>query len=348
MKRLITTAVLLVAVAGTMRGEESALLKLTQTIPLPHVKGGFDLMAVDVAGRRLFVSAEDNNTVEVIDLAAGKWLRSVSGFKEPKWVVYRPESRRLYVANGGDGKVRVLDSRSFELVKEFEFKGKADNLRYDAKTKQLFVAFGKGFGTLGVVDTVKDAIVGEIKLADFPEQFEMETGRILVNVPAANHIAVIDRKRGAVVDTWPVREAKENVPMSFDRNHRRLFVGCKTGKFVVLDADSGKSVASLDIAAGCDGIYYDAKRKRLYISCGAGSLDVIQQLDADHYALAGRIPTAPGADTSLFVPELDRLYLAVPQSEQQKPEIRFYQMPRGLMTTEKVHVITYRAGQPKP
>ena len=339
---------MLVAMAGPLRGDESPLLSLVQTVPLTHVKGGFDLMAVDVAGQRLFVNAEDNNTMEVIDLAAGKWLRSVGGLKEPKWVVYRPESHKLYIANG-DGALRILDSRSFEPVKTIPFKEKANNLRYDAKTKQLFVGVGKTFGALGIIDTVKDAIVGEIKLADFPKQFELDPDgrRIFVNVPAANHVAVIDRMKGAVIETWPVAEAKKNVPMGFDRQHCRLFIGCEPGKLVVFDTVSGKCVASLDIAAEPDGIYYDGKRKRIYVSCGAGSVDVIQQLDANHYALAGRIPTAPGAATSLFVPELDRLYLAVPQSEQQKPEIRVYQMPHGLVTTEKVHVITYRAGQPK-
>lgn len=317
---------MLAAIAATAHGVDAPLLKLAQTVPLPHVKGGFDLMAVDMMGKRLFVNAEDNNTTEVIDLAAGKHLRSIGGLHEPKWVVYRPESHKLYIANG-DGALRILDSRSFEPIKTLNFKEKANNLRYDAKTKQLFVGVGKTFGALGIVDTVRDEIVAEIKLANFPKQFELDPDgrRIFVNVPAANHVAVVDRKKGAVVESWPVAEAKNNVPMGFDRQHHRLFIACEPGKLVVFDTASGKSVASLDIAAEPDGIYYDGKRKRIYVSCGAGSLDVIQQLDANRYALAGRIPTAPGAATSLFVPEWGRLYLAVPQREQQGAEIRFYE-----------------------
>jgi DNA-binding beta-propeller fold protein YncE len=188
-------------------------LKLAETVPLPHVKGGFDLMAADVPGKRLFVAAEDNNTLEVIDLAAGKHLRSVAGLNEPKWVVYRPEAQRLYVSCGGDGSVRVLDSRTFEEIKRFGFKEKANNLRYDAKTKELFVGVGKTFGAIGVIDTAHDAVTGEIKLANFPKQFELAGNRIYVNVPAANHIAILDRKKMTLAETWLVKEAKGNVPM---------------------------------------------------------------------------------------------------------------------------------------
>lgn len=97
-------------------------LKLSQTIPMPNVKGGFDLMAVDVAGKRLFVSVQDNHSVEVIDLVGMKPITCLPGFQEPKWVVYRAESNRLYVATALDGKVTVLDSRNYQTIKSFTFK----------------------------------------------------------------------------------------------------------------------------------------------------------------------------------------------------------------------------------
>lgn len=303
----------------------AAMMQLTQTIPLPHVKGGFDLMAIDLASKRLFLNAEDNNTTEVIDLSIGKLVHTITDVTEPKWVVYRPELHRLYIANG-NGNVRVLDSDSFATQRTIEFKEKANNLRFDPKTHELFVGVGKTFGGIGVVDTRTDAITAEIPLANFPKQFELEGNLIYVNVPAANHVAVIDRKKRAVVATWPVTAAKENVPMSFDRTQHRLFIGCEPGKLVVLDSTSGKEVAALDIAPEPDGVHYDSQRRRLYISCGAGSIDVVRQLDADHYEFAGRVPTAKGAATSLFVPELDQLFLAVPQREGQSAELRVFAM----------------------
>jgi hypothetical protein len=306
----------------------AASLKLAKTVPLPHVKGGFDLMAADVAGKRLFVAAEDNDTMEVIDLAAGKHLRSVAGFKEPKWVVYRPESHRLYVSCGGDGSVRVLDSRTFEPVRKFEFKEKANNLRYDAKTKELFVGVGKTFGEIAVIDTAKDKVKGAIKLANFPKQFELDGNRIYVNVPEANHIAVIDRERMAVMETWPVAEAKGNVPMGADKAHGRLFIGCEPGKLVVFDTRAGKSVASVDISPEPDGVHYDAKRKRIYVSCGEGSVDVVAEGKGDSYKMLERVATAKGAATSLFVPEWNRLCVAVPQREGQRAEMRIFEVLR--------------------
>lgn len=309
----------------TTEKSATTLLQLTQTIPLPHVKGGFDLMAIDLAGQRLFLNAEDNNTTEVIDLAAGKLAHTLTGMHEPKWAVYRPELNKLYVANG-DGVVRVLDSRTFEPLRAIEFKEKANNLRFDAKTGELFIGIGKTFGAIGVVDTRTDIIAAEIPLGNFPKQFEIEGNLIYVNVPSANHVAVLDRKKKAVIATWPVTAAKDNVPMGFDRARHRLFIGCEPGKLAVLDATNGKPIAALDIASEPDGVHYDSRRKQIYISCGDGSIDVVRQLDADHYELAGRVATAKGAATSLFVAERDELFLPVPQREGRTAELRIYSL----------------------
>lgn len=298
-------------------------LHLEKTYPLPAVKGGFDLMAADVAGQRLFVNAEDNGTTEVIDLKAGKLAHTISGMKEPKWVVFRPELKKLYIANG-DGNLRVFDSDTYEPRGVIPFKEKTNNLRYDPKPAELFVGVGKTFGAIAIVDAKTDKTLAEIPLANFPKQFELDGDLIYVNVPTANHVEVVSRSKKSVIATWPVTGATGNVPMGFDREHHRLFIGCESGKLVVLDTQDGKSVASVDIAEKTDGVAYDAKRQLIYISCAGGTLDVVHQTDADHYEFSARIPTAKGAATSLFVPELDRLFLAVPQLEGQSAEIRSY------------------------
>lgn len=303
----------------------SALPKLVQTILLPRVKGGFDLMAIDLSGKRLFLDAEDNNTTEVIDLSAGRLAHTITNMNEPKWVVYRPELHRLYVANG-DGAVRVLDSDSFKPLHTIRFREKANNLHFDPKTRELFVGVGKTFGAIGIVDTRTDRITAEIPLASYPKQFELDGNRIYVNVPEANHVAVIDRKKKAVVATWPVTAAKENVPMDFDRSGHRLFLGCESGKLVVLNSETGGQVDVLDIAPEPDGVHYDAQRKQIYASCGEGFLDVLKQKYPDHYETVGRIPTAKGAATSLFVPQLNEIFLAVPQAGNQTAQLRVYSL----------------------
>jgi WD40 repeat protein len=319
MKSILTSIALLLAGAAL----SAEPLHLVQTVPLPAVKGGFDLMAADVAGQRLFLNAEDNGTTEIIDLKTGRLVHTIGGMFEPKWVVFRPELKKLYIANG-DGKVRVFDSDSYVPRGLIEFKEKANNLRYDAATAQLFVGVGKTFGAIAVVDATTDKAHAEIPLANFPKQFEVDGDSIFVNVPSANHIAVVSRSKQSVTATWPVKEAKDNIPMGFDRERHRLFIGCGPGKLVVFDTKSGKSVASLDIAPDADGVSFDTKRHLIYISCAEGSLDVVHQIDADHYEFAARIPTAKGAGTSIFVPELDRLFLAVPQRDGQTAEIRTY------------------------
>jgi DNA-binding beta-propeller fold protein YncE len=299
-------------------------LHLEKAIQLPQVKGSFDLMAADVVGKRLFIAAQDNNTLEVLDLANGKPAKSISGLHQPKGIVYLPEMHKVYVSNKDNGVVQVFDSETFKPVAMIDFKVKANNIRYDLKSKLVYVGYGNG--AIGIIDTVNDSRGDDIPLVDFPKQFRLEShgNRIFVNVPTANHIAVIDRTQKKVIATWPVTEARSNVPMDLDEEHHRLFIACDPGKFVVFNTESGKSVASLAIHPEADGIHYDIKRRQIYVSCGDGAIEVIQQIDPNRYRSIGSVVTKAGAGTSLFVPELDRLYLAVPQSKDSPAEIQVY------------------------
>lgn len=317
-----TFLVFFVLLAGALAEDP---LRLENTIPLPGVQGRIDHFSVDVKGRRLFVAALGNNTIEVLDLAAGKRLRSIPGFQEPQGVLYIPEIDRLYVANGGDGSLRILDGKTFQTIKSADFSDDADNVRYDAEAKQVWVGYGKG--ALGALDTGSNARAGYVKLDAHPESFQLEKSgtRIFVNVPNAGHVAVIDRRKRTLEAKWRVTTAAAHYPMALDENHR-LFLGCrKPPKVVVFDTASGKMVAEQAIAGDTDDLFYDAKRKRIYVSGGEGFLSVIEQRDPDRYEPLAKIPTAAGARTSLWVADLDRLYLAVPHRPNQRCEIRVYQ-----------------------
>lgn len=305
--------------------EKASHLKLQSTIELPNVKGGFDLMAVDIKGHRLFVCAEDNHSLEVINLETGKPVISIPNLDQPHWVFYYIEKNRIYVATGGDGKVTEFDGDSYKPVKEFDFKEACNNLRFDKISKQLWVGVGKSFGALGVIDLNQDKIIKEIPLSGYLKQFELDNNMVYVNIPQKNQIDVVDIKANKVVATWPVKSAEQNVPMALDTVHRRLFIGCKPGKFEVFSTETGNSVASFNINKETDGIYYDQKRSQIYVSCGEGFIDIIQQTDADHYQNIEKVPTVEGAATSLYSSSLDKLFLAVPQSANQKAEIRIYQ-----------------------
>lgn len=325
MNRLLCGWLALVCVA--VNAQEPASLKPVQTIPLPEVKGRFDHFALDVVGKRLFVAALGNDTLEVLDLAVGKRVHTITGLHKPQGVAFLPDSKQVVVASGGDGTCKFFDAFTFKLLKSFDKVDDADNVRFDAKSKLLYVGYGEG--ALAVIDPASRELKGAVTLKGHPESFQLENrgSRIFVNVPDAQAVAVVDRERRAVTATWPMMKFQANYPMAFDEANQRLFVGCrKPARLVVVDTTSGKPVTDLEISGDTDDLFYDAKRKRLYISCGEGFVDIVQQGPADTYARSARIPTSPGARTAFFSPELDELFIAVPQRGPQLAEVRIFKV----------------------
>ena len=312
--------------AARVQAEESAALRSVQTIPLPSVEGRIDHMAVDIKGQRLFIAALENNTVEVLDLRVGRHIRSITGFHEPQGVSFIPEFNKIFVANAKNGACDVFDGSSFQHIKSINFSEDADNIRYDATTRRVYVGYGGG--GLGIIDAATGDQLGDIRLEGHPESFQLEKSgtRIFANIPTAQKIVVVDRDKRATTTSWPTAGATANFPMAFDETHHRLFVGFrKPARLIVFDTESGKVVANLESPGDADDIFYDSARQRIYISGGDGFVAIIQQQDADHYKTLAKIPTASGARTSLFVPELSRLYLAVPHRGAQRAEIRVYE-----------------------
>jgi DNA-binding beta-propeller fold protein YncE len=321
----VAAALLICQTAIATDEHNAALLQLKQTIPLPGVQGRIDHLDVDISGQRLFVCALGNNTVEVIDLHKGERIHTISGLGAPQGVAFVPELNRLLVANDKGGVCNIYDADSFQVIGKVDFADDADNVRYDSASKRIYVGFGSG--GIGIINTVDGKQVGSIKLAVHPEAFELERQghRIFVNVPTARHVAVIDRDKGEVIATWKTDGAFGNFPMALDEANQRLFVGCRLpSKLVVLDTGSGKTVTSVGISGDPDDIFYDSRRHRLYVICGAGKIDIIDQTDANTYKALAKIDTADGARTGLFVPERDSLFVAVPHRGSQQAEIRRY------------------------
>jgi DNA-binding beta-propeller fold protein YncE len=305
---------------------EPTPLRLVQTIPLPNVEGRIDHMAVDLKDQRLFIAALANNTVEVLDLRAGKRIRSITGLHEPQGVGFIPELNKFFIANGKSAACDMFDASSFKLIMSVKFSDDADNIRYDAAARRVYVGYGSG--GLGIIDAATGVKVGEIKLEGHPESFQLERSgpRIFVNIPASQKIVIVDREKRATITSWPTAGATANFPMALDETHHRLFVGFrKPATLVVFDTESGKAMAQLDSPGDADDIFYDNSRQRIYVSGGDGSIGIFQQNDADHYKMMTKIPTASGARTSLFVPELSRFYLAVPHRGAQTAEVRVYE-----------------------
>lgn len=313
--------------APSARAQSGAPLEPVQTITMPGVEGRLDHLSVDLEGSRLYVSALGNNTVEILDLDSGKVGSRIRGLREPQGVLYVPESGKLFVANGADGTVRIFNAGTDQLLSSVRFPSDADDLRYDQAAGIVYVGYGEG--GLGALSAMTGKEVGRILLPGHPEGFAVEKGggRIYVNVPSRREIAVVDWEKHAVILRWPMRKYQANFPMAFDSVHHLLFVVCRRpSEFLALDPESGKTLAHLPVVGDADDIYYDAARQRIYVSGGGGAISVIAQTDAKHYQTLATISTAPGARTSLFVPEFDRFYSAVPARPGHSAEIRVYEV----------------------
>jgi YVTN family beta-propeller protein len=316
------TSALLLLIAVTVTAQAETLT-LTRTIPLPKVEGRIDHFSLDAEGSRLFVAALGNNTVEVVDLKAGSVAHSVSGLSEPQGVCYVHEYNRLYVANGGDGALRVFDGTTFAPVTVITFGDDADNVRYDATAKLIYVGYGSG--ALGIVDAAKNVVVGNIPLDGHPESFQLEPNgsRVFINVPGAHTITVADRATKKATGQWSLGMVAANFPMALDEASHRAFVCSRTpARLLVYDTRSGTQLAKLDLHGDCDDVFYDAKRHQIYASCGQGFIDVFTQTDADHYILKEAVATTAKARTCFF--DGQDIYLAVPRRDQRAAEIRCY------------------------
>jgi YVTN family beta-propeller protein len=287
-----------------------APLVLEAKIPLGQVSGRIDHLGIDLKRQRLFVAELGNNSLGVVDLAAGKVLRTVTGLSEPQGVAYVPSADSVFVANAGDGSVHVLRGDDLAPIGRIELGEDADNVRVDTQRNRVLVGYGKG--ALAVIDPATRTKAADIRLKGHPESFQIdETGtKVFVNVPDARDIEVADLASQAN-QSLPTRGAGSNFPMAIDRDaHRVLVVFRSPPTLMALSGQDGRIVTKIETCGDADDVFVDPKRHRVYVSCGEGVIDVLELREAEYRRLA-RVPTVSGARTSLFVPELDRLFVAV-------------------------------------
>ena len=331
---LFSAALAWISMASAV-GQQSEPLSLDSHIPLPGVKGRIDHLSVDLKGQRIFVAAVDNHTLEVIDLKLGQKIRTITDLAEPQGVFYDASTNRLFVACALDGVVKVFDGTTFKVLGEAKFPDDADNVRYDARNKNVIVGYAgakqlrkreTGTGGLGFLDSNGNKIT-DIVIDAHPESFQLEkTGsRLFVNVPDKKEIEVIEVPKHAVVSHWPIAE-ENNFPMALDETHQRLFVACwNPAQLVVFDTQSGKQIATAEIAGPSDDLFFDSQRGRIYVLTSKSFIEVFQQKDPDHYERIARYPTPPHTQTGLFVPQWGKLFAAVQRQGEQEAEVRVYE-----------------------
>jgi DNA-binding beta-propeller fold protein YncE len=296
-------------------------LSLQGVIPLGAVKGRIDHLAMDLGRRRLFVAELGNNSVAVVDLAAGKLERRLNGLKEPQGVAFSPKTDRLFVANGGDGTVAIFNGGELARIGEIPLGDDADNIRID---KDENIVVGYGAGALAVLDPANGRKIAEILLAAHPESFQIapDGGRIFVNEPRALRVGVIDKASGKEIARWALPAAVDNFPMALDATGDHLFVVYRMPALIAaFDTSNGEIVGRSLTCRDADDLFHDPARGRLYVVCGGGAIAV---LDAKSLREQARLQTRVGARTGYFAPELGRLFVAAPARDGNPAEIRVY------------------------
>jgi DNA-binding beta-propeller fold protein YncE len=309
----IAIAALLVAwwTAATGLAQE-APLTIEAKIPLGPVKGRIDHLAVDLRRQRLLVAELGNGSLGAVDLAAGKVVKRIGGLKEPQGVAYVPGPDLVYVASAGDGTVRRYKGEDLSPAgAPIKLGDDADNVRVAGGGDRVVVGYGDG--ALAVLDAASGRTLAEAPLPAHPESFQLERAgsRAFVNLPKAGQVGVVDLASGKQVARWPSGGLGGNFPMALDEEAGRLFVVYRgPATLVAFDTRTGDVAGRLPTVGDADDVFVDAKRHRIYVTGGEGAVAVVEPRGGG-YAEIGRVHTVAGARTSLFVPELDRLYVAV-------------------------------------
>jgi DNA-binding beta-propeller fold protein YncE len=334
-----TTLLFLLAPISGTNAQEKAPLRLVQTIPMPNVKGRMDHLGVDVKGKRLFAAALDNNTLEVIDLKAGKRVHSIPGQSKPQGVFYSADFKRLFVCNGNDGTCKIYSGNDFKLIDSLSLGTNPNHVGYDPETKYLYVGIGipdSKAGALAIIDTRTNKHIGDIRTDVHPGGIKIEKSgaRIFVTLSKVPKLGVVDRKKREQITTWPVTGVPTIPSLAFDETHHRLFGGSRNPPLLtVLDSESGNQITQLEGVDGIDDLWYDAGRNRIYASGGresdAGTIPgfvyVYHQSDADHYELIAKVPTRPNSQTSIWVPQLNRYYVSASANDKEDAAILVFE-----------------------
>jgi DNA-binding beta-propeller fold protein YncE len=331
-KKVLGVILSLIASAGVSALSTSAQvkqpLKLVTTTPLPGFSGDFDHFALDLKGKRLFLTAEDHKTVDVFDLE-GKHLHSITGFGQPHAALFLPESNNLIVTDGDDdfGRVELVSGVDYKILSTIKLPNGVDSAVFDPTSQYYYVASGAGESAkthmVSIIDTKEFKKAGEMELPGNESEamaVDKEGKKMYVSLRATNEVGVIDLEKRKVLARWPIPGASTANSLVLDEANHRVFIATrKPPKFFVFDADTGKVVTSLPCAPLHDDMWFDTSRKRVYVT-GSESTTVFEQKDADHYTHLADVPTGFRAKTSILVPELNRMYIAV--SGKGKPDAK--------------------------
>ncbi|MEO8429947.1 MAG: YncE family protein [Acidobacteriota bacterium] len=279
---------------------------VTDRIPLPG-DTGWDYVTVDPAAGRLYVSRSDR--VLVVDLASKKVVGEIAPTPGVHGVALVPSLGRGFTSNGRASSATAFSLATLEPAGQVATGENPDAILYDPASNRVFTFNGRGKSATAI-DPKSLAVVGTIPLGGKPESGVSDgKGRVWVNIEDTGEIAVIDSRALKVAARWPVAGCEEPSGLAMDAPHRRLFTVCGNKVMAILDADSGRVVASLPIGDGVDAAGFDPATGLAFASNGEGTLTVVHEETPDRFRVVENVPTKRGARTMALDPTTHRIYL---------------------------------------
>ncbi len=330
MKSWVVGAGLVLTVAQALQAQQNKAFKLIKKISVPTMTGTWDHLAADPSTQRLFLSAQDDNAVQIVDLANGKTIRVLkNSFDRPQGIFYIKQVSSLAVSNGKDGALRAFDGNTYRPIQTIQLGIGADMMDYDPQSMLLYVDHGgidshRGPGGMAVIDVKDWKLTGNIPTEYRPGAVELDhvAHLLYVTLPGLNQVAAIDIKKQIIVRRYDAHRPGKPISLALDTVHRRLFVGTRLpDNFMVFDIDTGKVLATLPGVGGIEGMYYDQPHRRIYTTGLEGVVQVYQQESSNRYTTLAKFPIVPKAGTSLFIPQLNLFCVAAPPDGGQPAKI---------------------------
>ena len=258
--------------------------------------GGWDYLTLDSATRHLYISRGTH--VMVIDADSGKPVGDIPDTPGVHGIALVPQLGRGFTSNGREGTVTIFDLTTLKPITKVKTGDNPDAILYDPASKRVFTFNGRSHDSTAI-DAANGNVVGTIKLDGKPE-FAVSDGKgeLFVNIEDKSELVAIDPEKLEVKATWSLAPGCDSPSgLAMDRKNRRLFAGCENKVMTVVDADSGKVIATLPIGKGVDATRFDPGTGFAFASCGEGVLTVIHEDSADKFSVVENVATQPGART---------------------------------------------------
>jgi DNA-binding beta-propeller fold protein YncE len=292
---VLVAAVVLAGAGAQSPSQPSASgYHIVRKISLPG-SDGWDYLNIDSSTDHLFISRGTH--VQVLDLPTGKLVGDIPDTPGVHGVALAPEFDRGFTSNGRADSVTIFDLKTLDKLGEAKTDTGPDAIIYDPATKRIFTMNGRA-GTATAIDAATGAVAGSVALGGRPEFPASDAaGHVYANLEDKSEVVELDSQKLTVLNTWPLAPCQSPSGMAIDREHRRLFIGCHNQMMAMMDADSGKVVATVPIGNGVDANRFDSGAQLAFSSNGEGTLTVVKELTPDSYQLVGNVPTQQGART---------------------------------------------------